>query len=130
MKDKYFEIKTEADIQSFMEETSGLHDGHIISIAYTNDGVKFDGNRTVFDFTQTKLVLKIIRNDGLDGDVTEVVFENIYDWHMVSGGGELFGCNIKLDGSMICFTDSPGFEKQQLERSTYVMAFKMCWRKL
>ena len=66
------EIKTENDIQNFIDKTNSLHDGYIVGVQYTNDVItNVDENGYFTKPDASKLILKIlvtiiIRNDALN----------------------------------------------------------------
>ena len=57
---EFYSIKSNEDIQFFLEKTNSLHDGYIIGVQYTNDAVTNVDKNGYFTPEATKLVIQIL----------------------------------------------------------------------
>ena len=78
------EIKTEKDIQDFIDKTNSLHDGYIIGVQYTNDvHTNVDENGYFTNPDATKLILRILVTSIWD-TVVEIEFESLWKWQVLN----------------------------------------------
>ena len=125
------EIKTEKDIQYFLEKTNSLHDGYIVGVQYTNDvltNVDADGYFTNPD--ATKLIIRILVTSIFD-TLVEIEFENLWKWQVLNDTYYY----VILDTSVsfnekgyIIWADDALIEPEDIEGSSYAIAKSMKWR--
>ena len=127
-------IKTQKDIQEFLEATKRMHDGHVIGVQYANKGITRTGNTVYYHPEQTVLTLQILVTSIWDTAV-EIEFEDLYEWQIkestplpysihetsVAIQGDIFWSN-EIDANTID-TDA-----EELKRNLYVIAQSMKWR--
>ena len=76
------EIKTEKDIQNFIDKTNSLHDGYIIGAQYTNDvHTNVDENGFFTNPDATKLILRILVT-SIWNTVVEIEFDGVLEWQI------------------------------------------------
>ena len=63
------EIKTEKDIQEFMDKTNQLHDGYITSVTYANNGIRKTEDGHSFFPWMTTLTLRVLVTSLWDATV-------------------------------------------------------------
>ena len=69
----YNTIKTEKDIEFFLEKTNSLHDGYIVGVQYVNNGISIGRNCYEFNNEKTKLIIRILVTSIWDA-VIEIEF--------------------------------------------------------
>ena len=58
---EFYSIKSNEDIQFFLEKTNSLHDGYIVGVQYTNDvRTNVDENGDFINPEATKLMIRIL----------------------------------------------------------------------
>ena len=131
MKNMYREIKTEKDIQAFLDESNSLHDGHIINVQYANNGISIDGDTYHFDLEKTKLTLQILVTSICDA-VIEIEFENLEKWQIKEyPGWDMTDTSVVLDkDGWILWSDDVYVNEEELKNGSYVVAKTMRWRAL
>lgn len=129
MKNMYREIKTEKDIQAFLDESNSLHDGHIINVQYANNGISIDGDTYHFDSERTKLTLQILVTSICDA-VIEIEFENLKEWQIKEyPGWDMTDTSVVLDkDGWIIWSDDAYIDAKELKNGSYAIAKTMRWR--
>ena len=74
----FTEIRTNQDIQDFLEKCNCLHDGYIIDVYYINQGISKIENGHYFEPDKTKLILQILVTSICD-TIIEIEFENLLE---------------------------------------------------
>ena len=76
------EIRTEKDIQNFIDKTNSLHDGYIVGVQYAKDIMtNVDENGYFTNPDATKLILKILVT-SIRNTTVEIEFEAIREWQI------------------------------------------------
>ena len=125
------EIKTEKDIQYFLEKTNSLHDGYIVGVQYTNDILtNVDENGYFTNPDATKLIIRILVTSIFD-TLVEIEFENLWTWQVLNDTYHY----VILDTSVsfnekgyIIWADDALIEPEDIEGSSYAIAKSMKWR--
>ena len=125
------EIKTEKDIQYFLENTNSLHDGYIVGVQYTNDILtNVDENGYFTNPDATKLIIRILVTSIFD-TLVEIEFENLWTWQVLNDTYHY----VILDTSVsfnekgyIIWADDALIEPEDIEGSSYAIAKSMKWR--
>ena len=125
------EIKTEKDIQYFLEKTNSLHDGYIVGVQYTNDILtNVDENGYFTNPDATKLIIRILVTSIFD-TLVEIEFENLWEWQVLNDTYHY----VILDTSVsfnekgyIIWADDALIEPEDIEGSSYAIAKSMKWR--
>ena len=90
------EIKSEKDINDFLEKTRGLHDGYIIDVQYKHSGIRRIDNRLHVHPDETKLTLKIFTPSIYDA-IVEIEFENLLEWQINSKSDYLYAACVNIE---------------------------------
>ena len=122
------EIKSNDDIQLFLEKTNSLHDGYIIGVNYNNCGITPTGDGYTFNPEQTKLVLQILVTSICDV-VVEIVFENLLEWQVKDNQGDITDTSVIFnEQNWIIWSDDFFVDMETTKKGTYVIAESMKWR--
>ena len=125
------EIKTEKDIQNFIDKTNSLHDGYIIGVQYINDVMtNVDENGYFNNPDATKLILKILVT-SIWNTVVEIEFENLWEWQLSNDTyfSVILDTSISFnDKGYIIWADDVWENRDDLEGCSYAIAKSMKWR--
>ena len=125
------EIKTEKDIQNFIDKTNSLHDGYIIGVQYINDVMtNVDENGYFNNPDATKLILKILVT-SIWNSVVEIEFENLWEWQLLNDTyfSVILDTSISFnDKGYIIWADDVWENRDDLEGCSYAIAKSMKWR--
>ena len=125
------EIKTEKDIQNFIDKTNSLHDGYIIGVQYINDVMtNVDENGYFNNPDATKLILKILVT-SIWNTVVEIEFENLWEWQLLNDTyfSVILDTSISFnDKGYIIWADDVWENRDDLGGCSYAIAKSMKWR--
>ena len=122
------EIKSNDDIQLFLEKTNSLHDGYIIGVNYYNCGITQTEDGYTFNPEQTKLVLQILVTSICDV-VVEIVFENLLEWQVKDNQWDITDTSVIFnEQNWIIWSDDFFADMETTKKGTYVIAKSMKWR--
>ena len=122
------EIKSTKDIQFFLEKTNSLHDGYIINVQYTNNGISRNENGYYFNPEQTKLVLQILVTSIWDA-VVEIEFENLLEWQIKDNQWDMTDTSVIFDEqNWIVWSDDVFINMEEAKKGSYAIAQSMKWR--
>ena len=125
------EIKTEKDIQNFIDKTNSLHDGYIIGVQYINDVMTNVNENGYFNNPDaTKLILKILVT-SIWNTVVEIEFENLWEWQLLNDTyfSVILDTSISFnDKGYIIWADDVWENRDDLEGCSYAIAKSMKWR--
>ena len=125
------EIKTEKDIQNFIDKTNSLHDGYIIGVQYINDVMTNVDESGYFNNPDaTKLILKILVT-SIWNTVVEIEFENLWEWQLLNDTyfSVILDTSISFnDKGYIIWADDVWENRDDLEGCSYAIAKSMKWR--
>lgn len=121
------EIKSEKDINDFLEETRALHDGFIIDVQYKHSGIQRIDNCLHVHPDETKLTLKIFAPSIFD-KIVEIEFENLLDWQIKSGNDYLYEACVNIEPGYIVWSSDACASAERLKDCSYVIARSMKWR--
>ena len=123
------EIRTEKDIQNFLDKTNSLHDGYIIGVQYTNDIMtNVDENGYFTNPDATKLILKILVT-SIGDTVVEIEFETIREWQIKEHLWNMTDTSIVFDeNGLIVWSNDVFTDMSDLKNRSYVIASSMKWR--
>ena len=123
------EIKTEKNIQDFLEKTNQLHDGYIISAIYTNNGIEKTESGHSYSPWMTKLTLRVLVTSLCDTTV-EIEFEGLYEWQVKDNFSYIFATTISFDdqGHIVWADDDVWRNTEELKKCSYAVAASMKWR--
>ena len=106
-----------------------MHDGHIINVQYTNNGISKSENGYYISSEQTKLILQILVTSIWDA-VVEIEFENVLERQINN-----YFCWDITDTSVvfneqnwIIWTDDVFIDMEETKKGSYAIAKSMKWR--
>ena len=124
----YYEIKTKKDIQFFLNKSNSLHDGYIINVQYTNNGISIDGDTYYFNPEQTKLILQILVTSICD-TIIEIEFENLKEWQIKDNQWDMTDTSVVFDkDDWILWSYDVYIDANELKKGSYIIAKTMKWR--
>jgi len=122
------EIKTNKDIEVFLEKTNYLHDGYIIDVRYTHNGISKIENGHYFEPDKTKLILKILVTSIWDA-VVEIEFESLFEWQIKDNQGDILHTSVAFDEqNRIIWSDDAYINMDEVKKGSYAIASSMKWR--
>ena len=125
------EIKTEKDIQDFIDKTNSLHDGYIVGLQYTNDlHTNVDENGYFTNPDATKLILRILVTSIWD-TVVEIEFESLWKWQVLNDTyfDVILDTSVSFnDKGYIVWADDVWTDQDDLEGCSFAIAKSMKWR--
>ena len=125
------EIKTEKDIQDFIDKTNSLHDGYIIGLQYTNDvHTNVDENGYFINPDATKLILRILVTSIWD-TVVEIEFESLWKWQVLNDTyfDVILDTSVSFnDKGYIVWADDVWTDQNDLDDCSFAIAKSMKWR--
>lgn len=122
------EIKTNKDIQDFLEKTNYLHDGYLIDVRYTHTGISKIENGHHFEPDKTKLILKVLVT-SIGDTVVEIEFESLFEWQIKGDQGDMFHTSVTFDErNCIVWSNDAYINIDELKKGSYAIASSMKWR--
>ncbi|MBQ2677238.1 MAG: hypothetical protein IJF54_07575 [Clostridia bacterium] len=121
-------IKNNQDIAEFLDKANGLHDGYIISVKYSNNGIKHINGGYTFNPEFTELAISILVT-SINDTAVELLFENIDQWQIKEGHFEITETAISFtESGSVIWTDDCSTSPEFLNEGSYVIAKTMKWR--
>ena len=123
----WHQIQTKKDVTYFLEKTNALHDGYLLSVQYENKGIMSHEYGYDFDFSLTKLTIRILITSIRDA-IAEIEFSNIAEWQI-----QEFWQSAILDTSIVfrkrgIYDFIVWADGDSMEDGSYVVAQFMKWR--
>lgn len=117
-------IRTQSDIDQFLDRTNGLHDAHLIGVQYAHDGIS-GGNPCFIDPDRAELRLRCLVTSIYDA-VVELVFTAPCEWQLRDNGFDITDTAVSFDekGRVIWTDDSD----PNCRDGSWVIARAMKWR--
>lgn len=81
---EYLKIENSCDAELFLERVNGLHDGHIISAEYKNDGIEIVKDGYEFHPEKTELKISVLVT-SIGDTIVEMIFDGVSEWRIQSG---------------------------------------------
>ena len=136
----FHEIKSQKDIEEFIDKTNALHDGEIIDVRFSHTGISKDKKGGYwFDPSRTKLTLQILVTSLWDA-VIEIEFEDLLHWQVKGSPytfDDIIETHVKIDCGLstlspeqdwIIWSDDTFTTMDDLKDCSYVIAKSMKWR--
>ena len=123
------EIKTEKDMQNFIDKANSLHDGYIVGVQYTNDVLtNVDENGYFTNPDATKLMIRILVTSILN-TLVEIEFDAIQEWQIKDNHWDMQDTSVFFDDqNHIVWADDVFTNMEELKKGCYVIAKSMKWR--
>ena len=117
-------IRSQSDIDQFLDRTNGLHDAHLIGVQYAHDGIS-GGNPCFIDPDRAELRLRCLVTSIYDA-VVELVFTAPYEWQLRDSGVDITDTSVSFDEKgRILWTDD---SDPSCRDGSWVIARAMKWR--
>ena len=124
----FYSIKNANDINAFLDKTNSLHDGYVIGVKYTNDGISKVEYGHYFEPEKTKLVLQILVTSICD-TVVEIEFEHLLEWQIQDKLWEVLDVSVFFNKEgQIVWMDDIYTSEEEMKEGSYVIAESMKWR--
>lgn len=131
MSEQIYAVRTKEDIETFLKETNGLHDGYITSVHYDNENmyVPLEDGRAEIGTFDGVLRIRVLISSVCD-TVIELIFKNVFDWQMnLRKVYEIFDSSLAVsENGDIVWTDMPGTDRETREKGAFVVAKSMEYR--
>ena len=125
---KYYSIKSFADLDTFKEKTNALHDGYIIAVEYRNNGIKISGDVYEFNPELEHLIIRVLIT-SIQNAVLEMVFESVLEWKITKTQSDILEVAVCFnDNGFLVLTDDATNLENFIDNDSYVIAKKMKWR--
>ena len=117
-------IRSQSDIDQFLDRTNGLHDAHLIGVQYAHDGIS-GGNPCFIDPDRAELRLRCLVTSIYDS-LVELVFTATCEWQLRDNGFDITDTSVSFDekGRVIWTDDSD----PSCRDGSWVIARAMKWR--
>ena len=127
MADILYSIRSQKDIEYFLEQTNGLHDGYLVEVQYVHRGYE-GGNSCRIDPALSELRIRYMVTSICDA-VVELVFIALDKWQIKDDAMDVTDVSISMeeDGKILwadCHSTLPEIRKS----GSYVVAKEMKWR--
>ena len=124
----YNEIKTREDIEFFLDKVNFLHDGYIIDVRYTHNGISKIENGHYFEPNKTTLTLQILVTSIWDA-IVEIEFESLSEWQIKENQQDITHTSIVFDEhNWIVWSNDAYINMEEVKNSSYAIAASMKWR--
>lgn len=123
----FHEIKTQKDIEQFLEQSKALQDGDLIDVHYVHNDLRKDscGGEYYFGSGQTKLSFRIL----VENMIVEIEFEDVWTWHIKDPECEIVESTVIInENNHIVWSDHPYTSIDARKEGSYVIANSMKWR--
>ena len=125
-----YTVKTQKDIEIFLRQSNGLHDGYIQSVHYDDLGYERleNGSSRVYA-DRGELKIRVIITSLCD-TVIELIFKSVTKWQIQCGPLNcIFGISVAFsDNGQIVWTDGPSTDEKTRQQGSYVIAGSMEYR--
>ena len=127
MDGQVYTIKTQKDIETFLRQSNGLHDGYVQSVHYDDLGYERGTGKIYEDKAELKIRVIIT---SLWDTVIELIFKSVTKWQIQCGPMNcIFGISVAFsDNGQIVWTDGPSADEKTRQQGSYVVAGSMEYR--
>ena len=125
----YSYIKTQKDVDYFLEKTNSLHDGYIIGVQYTNDAItNEDENGYLINPDAKKLILRILVT-SIRNTIVEIEFDGVLKWQIKDDQMDITETSVIFtENDRILWLDDVFANMNELKNGSYIIADSMKWR--
>ncbi len=123
-------IKNKRDVRHFLDQTNSLHDGYVIGVQYTNNGImNTDADGRFLNPDDTKMILRILVT-SMDDMIVEMEFVGLSEWQIKDNvyQKEITDTEIFFMDGMIAWSDDFYEDPLAFREGSYVIAKSMKWR--
>ena len=121
-----YTIKSQKDIDTFIEQSNALHDGYVLSVQYLHNGIKrSDDGRLEFRPEDRELTIRILITSIWD-TVIELHLRGVSEWQVTDSAWAILGTAVSVsDKGLIVWTDDETTDEETLRDGSYVIAESM-----
>lgn len=124
----YHMINSKEDIEQFLKETNWLHDGYIIHVDYSHNGITKLEHGHYFEPEKTKLTIQILVTSIWDA-VVEIEFEGLKEWQIRDYQWDIGETSVFFDeNDRVVWSDQTGKNAETIKKGSYAIAKTMKWR--
>lgn len=122
-------IKTQKDVETFLEQSNGLHDGYILSVQFSHNGYKPQENGSICVYPEDNELKIRILITSIWNTVIELVFKEVSEWQLRDDMGDIFETSVSVseDGKIV-WTDAFSTDEETRKNGSYVIARSMEYR--
>jgi len=122
-------IKSIEDIHNFIDKTNALHDGYVVGVQYTNNGVSKTESGHYLEPDKTKLTLRILVTSIRDA-VVEIEFEDLLEWQIKNRPFyDITNTSVYFnEKGRLVWMDDIDTNTKEMKQCSYVIAGSMKWR--
>lgn len=126
MSETFYTIETNEDIKFFLDNTNGLHDGHLIGVEYIHNG-HTGGNPRFINPELTELRIRYMVT-SIQNKVVELGFSALSEWQIRDNSFDITDTAVSIcENGQIIWADDYSTEPDIREVGSYVIAGKMKW---
>ena len=126
---EYISVKTPAEIKTFYEKTNSLHDGHVISVNYSNSGISRNSDGCLVDEPyKNELVIKVMVTSLWDR-IVELKFTGVLEYQLKEYyTSYIYSADINVDDhGFVIWSDEP-WKTCDPSKMSFVKAINLEWR--
>lgn len=124
----YYMINSKEDIEQFLKETNWLHDGYIIHVSYSHNGITKLEHGHYFEPEKTKLTIQILVTSIWDA-VVEIEFDCLKEWQIRDHQWDIGETSVFIDEKQrVVWSDQTGTNEETIKKGSYAIAETMKWR--
>lgn len=124
----YHFIKSTEDIDYFLRETNWLHDGYIINVSYSHNGITKLEHGHSFEPEKTKLTVQILVTSIWD-TVVEIEFDFLKEWQIRDHQWDIGETTVFFDENhRVVWSDQTSAKVKNINKGSYAIAESMKWR--
>lgn len=126
MADMLYSIRSQKDIEYFLEQTNGLHDGYLVGVQYVHRGYE-GGDSCRIDPALSELRIRYMVTSICDA-LVELVFTSLAKWQIKDDAMDVTDISISIEeDSKIVWTDCHSTLPEIRKNGSYVVAKEMKW---
>lgn len=124
----YHNIESKEDIKLFLKETNWLHDGYIIHVSYSHNGITKIEHGHYFEPEKTKLTIQILVTSIWDA-IVEIEFDCLKEWQIRDHQWDIGETSVFIDEKQrVVWSDQTGTNEETIKKGSYAIAETMKWR--
>ena len=125
----YYAIKSQKDIDTFIEQSNGLHDGYVLSVQFHRSGIRrLDDGTLEFRPGDSELTIRIMITSIWD-TVIELHFSDVIEWQVADSEWEILGTSVSFfQSGLTVWTDGYTTDEATRRDGSYVVAGLMEYR--
>ncbi len=126
---EYRPVQSRQDIDTFLDRVNGLHDGYVLSVQYTENGIRRAPDGALWSYPEkNELTVRVLVTSIWDS-IVELRFTGVSDWRVRTDGmREILDTAVSFaeDGRVI-WTDEYSTEEAVRREGSFVVARSMAY---